>query len=250
MIIIISMILGLIALIFGVLRWKGMLTHEFWKGAERVKLLVEISAFAIGGMWVLFTFIREESRTYQERGALEEDLNWQKLPDEVCEVQYTITFRNLAKIPVTIGATQIQVWRLSAFPQVGAAKPAQYIDPMPLRLADRLGDPLVNAFTERFNATYQPDESDQEGFTFHLDKSIQGIPVLFEISIWDDEGAKNLPSKDRTKGQKTAKPRWHDDHWDRVCADERPREISCKAIKVGNDHNLKCITEASSGASD
>lgn len=198
-----------------------------WIYVERIKLIVEIFAFGVGGAWAFYTFVLSEHRTFQEGGALASTLEWRRTPDGDCSSDYTVTFRNVSKIPVTISTGKLRVWRLKKFTPNAPDEPVRYIVPTELRQ-----DLLLEKETDRFNGRYQPDESDEEGFTFDLNKLEPG-PILFELILWDDDGLKRL--HEQKKDILTLAPteadeaRWNNNRWDWPCF-ENSKESATKGL--------------------
>lgn len=185
-----------------------------WDWLERARSAIEIVAFLAAGIWALFTFVIDEHRTYQEAGALRGDLTSQRSPAGDCTADYDATFTNIARIPVTITSGVLRVYTLKAVvPE--PTKHVRYLIPMEQR--DKL---LFQVSTDRFNGTYQPGESDQEGFTFFLDHEVTqpgSPPILIDLALWDETGPKKdqvtdgIPSTDEQS-------RWSDNRWSWLCA--------------------------------
>jgi hypothetical protein len=206
---------------------KGLPRIE-WIYVERFKVIVEIVAFGVGSAWAFYTFVLAEHRTYQEGGALASTVEWRKTPDGDCSGEYIVTFRNVSKIPVTISTGKIRVWRMKKFTPNDPNETIRYLIPMDLRQ-----DLLLERETNRFNGTYQPDETDEEGFTFDLNKSEPG-PILFELVLWDDDGLKKLKDekKEVLSVPDNAYNHWNNNRWDWPCF-EKLKESSLKSEHPG-----------------
>jgi hypothetical protein len=163
-----------------------------WTYVDRSRVVIEIIAFLVAGIWALYTFWIGEHRTYQEGGALESTLEWHRTPDGDCSTEYTVTFHNVSKIPVTISTAKLKVWRMKKSTPNGPDEAVRYVIPLDLRQ-----DPLLETETDRFNGTYQPDESDEEGFTFDVNKAEPG-PILFELTLWDEDGLNKLKKEQKS----------------------------------------------------
>jgi hypothetical protein len=177
-----------------------------------------------GGIWAVLVFGVDKHRTYQEGGALESSVEWRKIPDGDCSGEYIVTFHNVSKIPVTISAGKLKVWRMKRFTPNDPNESVRYVIPMDLRQ-----DLLIETETDRFNGKYRPDESDEEGFTFDLNKSEPG-PILFELILWDDDGLEKLKQENRKvlSVPDNDYNRWNNNRWDWPCF-EHPKESALKS---------------------
>jgi hypothetical protein len=200
----------------------------FWTKLERLRVIVEILAFGAAGIWALLTFVIDKNRTYQEGGALESSIEWRRTPDGDCSGEYTVKFHNVSKIPVTIAAGKIRVWRMKKFTPNDPNETVRYVIPTALKQ-----DLLLEQETDRFNGKYQPDEVDDEGFTFDLAKSESG-PVLFELILWDEHGLKTLQreKKDVLTATDNLYARWDNNRWDWPCF-ESPKQTPAKSDHPG-----------------
>ena len=218
--------------------WFGLqLWHRIWrwiksrlpsiKWLEHARLCLEILAILAGGVWAIYTFFIAEHRTFQEGGALASTIEWRRTPDGDCSGDYIVTFRNVSKIPVTISTGKLRIWRLKKFTPNAPDEPVRYIIPTDLRQ-----DLLLEKETGRFNGRYQPDESDEEGFTFDLNKLETG-PILFELILWDDDGLKRLHEQKKDVSTlaptEAAEARWDNNRWDWPCF-EKPKESATKGF--------------------
>jgi hypothetical protein len=176
-------------------------TSGFWFWTARIKLIVELLAYFIGASWVLFTFVEEHQRTYQERGDLTAKLDWSSTPMGDCQGEYEVSFRNVAKIPVTVAYAELTVSEMDNFVSLPPGE-ARYVDSEQMRTTHS----FYSEETTRLNGTFQPDEGDSEGFVFHFSKSISA-PVLFVVKLWD----KNKKAHDPEH------PKWSDFQWGWPC---------------------------------
>jgi hypothetical protein len=199
-----------------------------WTCVERARVLIEIAALLTAGIWALFTFVIGENRTYQKGGALASTLEWRKTPDGDCLGEYTVTFHNVSKIPVTIRAGIVRVWTMKKFTPNNPNETVRYVKPMQLRQHQ-----LKQEETDRFNGTYQPDESNEEGFTFGV-KELKPEPILFELILWDDDGLKGLKNAkmDVLTVPDENYPPWNNNRWDWPCF-EKPKESALKSDHPG-----------------
>ena len=207
---------------------RSWLPQIKWSYVERFKVIVEIVAFGCAGAWAGYTFLLSENRTYQEGGAFQGTLEWRRTPDGDCSGEYTVTFHNVSKIPVTIGTAKLKVWRMKKFAPNGPDEAVRYVIPMDLRQ-----DLLLETETNRFNGTYQPDDSDEEGFTFDVNKTETG-PVLFELILWDEHGLERLKKEQKNVLSVPDNDYSYRDNnsWDLPCF-EKPKESERKTDTSG-----------------
>jgi hypothetical protein len=196
-----------------------------WTKLERFRVIVEILAFGAAGIWALFTFVVDKHRTYQEGGALESSIEWRRTPDGDCSGEYIVKFHNVSKIPVTIADAKFRVWRMKKFTPNDANETVRYVIPTALKQ-----DLLMEQQTKRFNGTYQPDEGDEEGFTFDLAKTETG-PILFELILWDKKGLNALQKakKDVLTATDSEQARWDNNRWDWPCFEKSKEEPPVKS---------------------
>lgn len=175
-----------------------------WQYVERAKLLLEITAILIAGLWAYTRFTTDDEPGLGARPDINAKLEWEKVTPTDCQANYEVQFQNVGKTPISIAETRISVWYLADVPSGSASGPVRYIDPMSIRQ----GPPLYSQPNDRLVGTYGPSIRDTEGFSFQV-QNLKGKRILFEIEIWSAEDAKKTP--------RPPKSTWQDFHWDHVC---------------------------------
>ena len=174
-----------------------------WRLVERAKMVLEILAIIIAGLWAITLYLNYDAPSNVTRADLQGDLKWYPRSKEVCEAEYEVEFKNIGRIPIDIGRVQLSVFPMDRLDHLPEGKKVGLIDPMQAIS----GPPFIQAPTDRMNAMYSPDERDVEGFSFIV-KRAPGTLILFQVEVWKKEDG----------AVSNAKP-WRDFRWDWVCGE-------------------------------
>jgi hypothetical protein len=106
---------------------------------EIVRIIVEVVALIVAGMWAYSKFVEAERPSLEVRGHVQSDLKWfPALDPDHCLGQFGVTLRNIGKISFDVDTVRLRIW-IVTFP--AANTEVALIDPMRFQA----GAPAIDA---------------------------------------------------------------------------------------------------------
>lgn len=183
---------------------EGRRDAGVWLLIDRVKVILEILAILLAGVWAITLYWYYDAPSNVPRADLNGSLSWSKHSKDVCEAEYIAEFKNIGRVSVEVGRARLSAFPMPRLDELPADRVIKLIDPENAIS----GPPLIQEETKRLNKNYRPDERDEEGFTFIVKRS-RGSLMLFKLDVWDKAHSEDV----------NAKPTWRDFRWDWVCGE-------------------------------
>jgi hypothetical protein len=175
---------------------------------------LEILAILVAGTWAWFVFREDTAPSLEKLAEFGSTLDWSNYTTTSCDMEYTVSFKNLSKHRVKVAKSRVRAWYMTKPETPAEATPVVYLAPLESLDGDAIFDSDKDKHPNfnRLTGNYGPAEGDTEGFTFFV-KQAPGKRILLLTELWSDD--------DITKKKET--PTWVDNRHDWMC---RPAEAA------------------------
>ena len=168
-------------------RWKKLVDPKI------LPIVITLVATIVAGIWAVYTYFKKEMQEqflYAKRVEFNGKLTWFDISNDFCQADYELEFKNIGKVPVTVGHSRVSAGFLRDEPKANRITKVELIDPLKIPLES---ESIPRELTERLEGVYGPDERVKTTFSFFVPRTL-GKKVLFKVALW----AKNRASTTRT----------------------------------------------------
>lgn len=169
---------------------------KWWLYVKMFKAGLEILAIIVAGVWAFFAFWHDNlplDKLLDTSSALD----FSNHTANGCEMEYTVSFKNISKHRITIAKSRVRAWYMTRPETPTEATPVVYLSPLDsldgvaIFDSDKILDKYKRPLFRRLTGVFGPSEGDTEGFTFFV-KQAPDRQILLMTELWSDDDIKKV----------------------------------------------------------